>query len=289
MYDTDDVVGVEFGAALNNVLAIACGVSDGAGLGTNARAALITRGISGGRGSWRRRRAWTCRSLSRFDARRDLAGRGRRSERGWRGVPSFRKQTARSIDTRTFQCHVESVTLRELAAAADVTERTVRYYIVHGLLAPPSGAGLGASYGDEHLRLLLAINQLKRQQVPLAVIRERLLGEPPPAADEPPARPAISPRAAGPEGQSALDYIQRALGGTSSASSAPEKVALLSHGPGASPHAALGQRSTWERHRLAPDLELHVRRPLTRDQQKRLERLLDAARDILSDPKGKSP
>jgi len=46
VYDTDDVIGVEIGAALKNVIAIACGVSDGAGLGTNARAALITRGLS---------------------------------------------------------------------------------------------------------------------------------------------------------------------------------------------------------------------------------------------------
>lgn len=46
VYTSDDVVGVEIGAALKNVLAVACGVSDGAGLGTNARAALITRGLS---------------------------------------------------------------------------------------------------------------------------------------------------------------------------------------------------------------------------------------------------
>lgn len=46
VYTTDDVVGVEIGAAVKNVLAIACGVSDGAGLGTNARAALITRGLA---------------------------------------------------------------------------------------------------------------------------------------------------------------------------------------------------------------------------------------------------
>jgi len=46
VYDTDDVIGVEVGAALKNVIAVACGVSDGAGLGTNARAALITRGLS---------------------------------------------------------------------------------------------------------------------------------------------------------------------------------------------------------------------------------------------------
>lgn len=45
VYHTDDVPGVELGGALKNVIAIACGVSDGAGLGTNARAALITRGL----------------------------------------------------------------------------------------------------------------------------------------------------------------------------------------------------------------------------------------------------
>lgn len=46
VYHSDDVMGVEYGAALKNVMAIACGVSDGAGLGTNARAALITRGLA---------------------------------------------------------------------------------------------------------------------------------------------------------------------------------------------------------------------------------------------------
>jgi glycerol-3-phosphate dehydrogenase (NAD(P)+) len=46
VYTTHDVVGVEIGAAVKNVMAIACGVSDGAGLGTNARAALITRGLA---------------------------------------------------------------------------------------------------------------------------------------------------------------------------------------------------------------------------------------------------
>lgn len=43
-YRTTDVVGVEVGGALKNVMAIATGVSDGLGLGNNARAAIITRG-----------------------------------------------------------------------------------------------------------------------------------------------------------------------------------------------------------------------------------------------------
>jgi glycerol-3-phosphate dehydrogenase (NAD(P)+) len=45
-YLSDDVVGAEIGGAVKNVLAIACGVVDGLGLGQNARAALISRGFA---------------------------------------------------------------------------------------------------------------------------------------------------------------------------------------------------------------------------------------------------
>tara|TARA_B110000444_G_C18450298_1_gene415367 strand:- start:34 stop:537 length:504 start_codon:yes stop_codon:yes gene_type:complete len=44
-YLTDDVIGVELGGALKNVMAIAAGISDGLNLGSNARAALMTRGL----------------------------------------------------------------------------------------------------------------------------------------------------------------------------------------------------------------------------------------------------
>ncbi|MFC5472351.1 NAD(P)H-dependent glycerol-3-phosphate dehydrogenase [Paraherbaspirillum soli] len=46
VYSTDDLVGVEVGGAVKNILAIATGVADGLGLGLNARAALITRGLA---------------------------------------------------------------------------------------------------------------------------------------------------------------------------------------------------------------------------------------------------
>ena len=46
IYATSDVIGVEVGGAVKNVLAIATGVSDGMGLGHNARAALVTRGLA---------------------------------------------------------------------------------------------------------------------------------------------------------------------------------------------------------------------------------------------------
>jgi glycerol-3-phosphate dehydrogenase (NAD(P)+) len=46
VYRTDDVIGVEIGGALKNVIAIAAGISDGMGFGHNSRAALITRGLA---------------------------------------------------------------------------------------------------------------------------------------------------------------------------------------------------------------------------------------------------
>ncbi|MBF0110823.1 MAG: NAD(P)-dependent glycerol-3-phosphate dehydrogenase [Magnetococcales bacterium] len=46
IYRTSDVVGLELGGALKNIIALAAGISDGLGFGTSARAALITRGLA---------------------------------------------------------------------------------------------------------------------------------------------------------------------------------------------------------------------------------------------------
>lgn len=46
VYTNSDIVGVELGAALKNVLALCCGVSDGLGLGDNTKALLMTRGMT---------------------------------------------------------------------------------------------------------------------------------------------------------------------------------------------------------------------------------------------------
>ncbi|MBY0430628.1 MAG: NAD(P)-dependent glycerol-3-phosphate dehydrogenase [Rhodospirillales bacterium] len=45
-YLSDDLIGAQIGGAIKNVLAIACGIVEGRGLGDNARAALITRGLA---------------------------------------------------------------------------------------------------------------------------------------------------------------------------------------------------------------------------------------------------
>ncbi|MEM7122426.1 MAG: NAD(P)H-dependent glycerol-3-phosphate dehydrogenase, partial [Pseudomonadota bacterium] len=46
VYQTDDLNGIEIGGAVKNVIAIACGIAMGRGLGDNARAALISRGLA---------------------------------------------------------------------------------------------------------------------------------------------------------------------------------------------------------------------------------------------------
>lgn len=46
IYTNDDIIGVELGGSLKNVIAIACGISDGLGFGANTKAALLSRGLA---------------------------------------------------------------------------------------------------------------------------------------------------------------------------------------------------------------------------------------------------
>ena len=157
--------------------------------------------------------------------------------------------------------------LADLADRAGVSIRTVRYYLQQGLLPKPEARGPGAHYTEEHLDRLLLIKRLQREHLPLAEIR-RVLET---SATESPAP------------KTARDYIRSVLGKTESyslqESVAPYRVAS----PSAPPEDAPTSRSQWERITLAPDIELHIRRPLSRTMNKQVERLIDAARDIFQE------
>jgi DNA-binding transcriptional MerR regulator len=65
-------------------------------------------------------------------------------------------------------------TIGELAATADVTPRTIRYYTAEGLLPPPEIRGKYALYSTDHLNRLHLIAQLKAAYLPLNEIRTRI-------------------------------------------------------------------------------------------------------------------
>lgn len=64
--------------------------------------------------------------------------------------------------------------LEELAAAAGVSPRTVRYYVQRGLLTAPEFRGKDTAYGREHLLRLHAIKHLQEAHLPLDEIQVRL-------------------------------------------------------------------------------------------------------------------
>jgi len=178
-----------------------------------------------------------------------------------------------------------SYTIGDLADLTDVTPRTIRYYVAQGLLASPSGAGPGARYDEDHLRRLRLIRRLQAEHLPLAEIRKRIESM---TADE--VEAAISRDVEAARG-SALDYLDSVLGGHA-AREVPMLFAIAARPaaptlgrvalPPASP-PPISERSQWDRIQLDPDIELHVRRPLSRIQHKRVERLVELARQILKE------
>ena len=165
--------------------------------------------------------------------------------------------------------------LNELSDRAGVTPRTVRYYIQQGLLPAPDAQGPATRYGQGHLDRLLLIRQLQREHQPLAEIRAQLEG----LRDEDVSR-VLSTSRPSKRPSSAVDYVRSVLGGAALASRAAAPAASA---PDPLTRTPTSVKSQWERISLAPDVELHVRRPLTRESNRRVEKLLDLARQILQE------
>jgi DNA-binding transcriptional MerR regulator len=208
--------------------------------------------------------------------------------------------------------------ITELADLAGVTPRTVRYYLAQGLIPSPGATGPGVKYGDEVLDRLRLIRRLQRKHLPLAEIRQRLAGltdfRIALLADEDLIPDDFGSTMTRPD--TALDYIRRILAPTAAVASpteaapaAPAAGGLLRHtvaaeAPGAysapsprpSPAFSMApaavepdvgpdaiERSQWDRISLAPDIELHVRRPLARSLSRKVDRLVTIARELLEE------
>ena len=185
--------------------------------------------------------------------------------------------------------------LPQLASRAGVSIRTVRYYIQQGLLPSPEARGPGAHYTEEHLERLQLIKRLQREHLPLAEIRRILENW----------SSEGKKWGAAPGPLSAKDYIHSVLGRsepprendfvemsrTQASFAIPSSVLeapadyerfVVAEAPPPKP-AKPPDRSQWERVTLATDIELHIRRPLSRELNKKLGALLEAAREILKE------
>ncbi|MGI8929247.1 MAG: MerR family transcriptional regulator, partial [Candidatus Limnocylindrales bacterium] len=165
------------------------------------------------------------------------------------------------------------------------------YYITQGLLPSPGQQGPSTRYDDSHLDLLRVIKKLQNAHLPLAEIRARLRS----ITDDEITKISSSPDFENlPD--SAVDYIRRVMGQPTPPPPTPPAAPV----PAASMPAPRvsddfctfyrsgtkepePQRSQWERIPLDPDVELHIRRPLTRQHNKRVERLITIARQLFEE------
>lgn len=170
----------------------------------------------------------------------------------------------------------ETLDINSLSRAADVPVRTIRYYLAEGLLPSPNGRGPASSYSREHLDRLRLIRRLQDAHQPLALIKTRLAELDPAGVARALAEFEGEVQA---EPRSAADYVRQVMAQARQGESIPETPPT--HGTDSAAAPKTPARSTWERITLHPDIELHVRRPLARADQRRLDALLEQAKRLL--------
>jgi DNA-binding transcriptional MerR regulator len=142
--------------------------------------------------------------------------------------------------------------LAELSKASGVSPRTIRYYIHQGLLPSPGKRGRGARYDRALLPRLQLIQLLQRDAWPLVKIAQHM---------------------------SELDdeAVRRELAGS-------RKREAGSGGSVLPRTSDLGPRtSLWRRVRVDPTLEINVRTTLSGKRRKRVDRLIESARQIFEE------
>jgi DNA-binding transcriptional MerR regulator len=181
--------------------------------------------------------------------------------------------------------------LDELCERAGVTPRTVRYYIQIGLLPSP-GMGAGTRYAQSHLDRLRFIRLLQARHIPLHEIAQNLA-----TLDDAAIAAAVATSAREvPAPGTAADYLRGLLesgvGGASGRTGAKRPAAAAPRSPlpptsvaepVAGDSTGARRREHWEHIALTDDVMLQVRRPLSRELNRRIERLIAAARRILDD------
>jgi DNA-binding transcriptional MerR regulator len=215
----------------------------------------------------------------------------------------------------------QSYTIGELAQKAEVTPRTIRYYVAEEVLPPPLGNSRAAFYTEEHLDRLQLIKILKDEFLPLQEIRSLLSGLDHQAVLELLAERRRAEPPPLPTPNSAKEYLQTLLAPTASANEAStlmrhkveshqakspqgpeayrrslpqprsllkkrEETGLAQRSPAAPAPAEPSPEATgglWQRLELAPGVELHLKAEMAASPlRSKIEQLVKAARQIFN-------
>lgn len=176
----------------------------------------------------------------------------------------------------------QTYSLKEVAAQVGVDLRVLRswmelpYRILVGF-----GRGYGKRYPQAFLDRAMLVQRLRAENLPLAEVASRLraVSDEDLAALLPTAQPSGSSRVKG----SAADYAEMMLSSRGLSLNLTAAVPVFQR---VRPAVANVARSSWERIPITPELEIHARRPMTRDQNRRLEDLLKEAERLFGAPPG---
>jgi DNA-binding transcriptional MerR regulator len=166
-----------------------------------------------------------------------------------------------------------SYSLDELTSLADVTTRTVRYYITEGLLPPPATIGRNARYTQEHLDRLRLIARLKEEFLPLKEIRTRLQSMTPEEIRDEADEELFEPD------RSASRYIASALQERSMPDYRGRPSSRNAHLPGRPDP----EQQAWRRIRITDEAELLITESANRRRSAQMDAAIDWIRRILNE------
>jgi len=192
--------------------------------------------------------------------------------------------------------------LSELAALTGLSSRTIRFYMTQGLIPSPGREGRATRYPETTLARLRLVCSLRDAHQPLAVVRRQLEA----LGDDEVVSLTAAPPGLPPAPGSALDFVRSLLGESQRAAEPAPRIPFpappsshrlqsLIDGPENLPEnlpanmpatrpspkpTGVGDRSQWERIVVGPDIELHVRRPLSKPANRTVERLVAFARQL---------
>ena len=174
----------------------------------------------------------------------------------------------------------DELSIKDLADATGLTVRTIRFYQREGLMEAPGLRGVRVLYGDADVRRLQLIKALQQEKHTLAEIRARLA----PMDQAEVARTLSELEQSRSSAASYARSIRLAAERQPAEKVARQDFVYSRHGTPSVP--ARRSTDTWERISITPNLELHVRSPLSHRETMLVSRLVELADRLINTQEG---